>query len=98
MRRKNRAHRIAFSFALLVVFLFLIPYQPSLAEDVLPAARYIAPELAAGAEPYDSNNPENLLPEQLYAKSAILIEASSGDIIFEKMRTRLCTRPLPQKS
>ena len=34
--------------------------------------------------PYDANHPEKLLTEQLYAWSAILIEAESGRVIFEK--------------
>ena len=40
--------------------------------------------LAPDAAKYDANHPEDLEPEQLYAWSAILIEASSGDVIFEK--------------
>ena len=84
MRRKNKAQNIAFTFALLIIFLSGIPFRVSIAEDVLPVAAYIAPELAAGAQPYDPQKPENLLAEQLYAKSAILIEATSGKVIFEK--------------
>ena len=34
--------------------------------------------------PYNPDEPEHLLPEQLYAWSAILIEAKSGKVIFEK--------------
>jgi len=45
---------------------------------------YIAPRLSADADPYDPKQPEQLQPEQLYAKAAILIEAQSGGMIFEK--------------
>ena len=45
---------------------------------------YIAPRLPSDVTPYDPEKPEELDEDQLYAKSAILIEASSGDIIFEK--------------
>ncbi|MEG0997010.1 MAG: D-alanyl-D-alanine carboxypeptidase family protein, partial [Clostridia bacterium] len=45
---------------------------------------YIAPKLPSDAEPYDPERPEDLQPEQLYAKSAVLIEATTGDVIFEK--------------
>ena len=45
---------------------------------------YIEPELPSDVEPYDPEHPEDLYEDQLYAKSAILIEASSGEAIFEK--------------
>ncbi len=45
---------------------------------------YIAPTLPSDAEPYDPNTPEKLDENQLYAKSAIVIEASTGKVIFEK--------------
>lgn len=45
---------------------------------------YIEPELPSDVEPYDPEHPEDLYEDQLYAKSAILIEASSGEVIFEK--------------
>ena len=38
---------------------------------------YIAPELPSDVEPYDPEHPEDLYEDQLYAKSAILIEAVS---------------------
>ncbi len=52
------------------------------AEDV----PYIAPTLPSDADPYDPAHPELLDEDQLYAKSAILIEASSDEVkvIFEK--------------
>lgn len=54
------------------------------AEAVPEEVRYIAPSLPEGVAEYDETHPENLVAEQLYAKSAILIEASSGTVIFEK--------------
>lgn len=46
--------------------------------------RYIEPRLPAGVDPYDPEKPEELSPDQLYAKSAILIEATTGEVIMEK--------------
>ncbi len=45
---------------------------------------YIAPKLPSDVDPYDPEHPEELQEEQLYAKAAILIEAKSGEVIFEK--------------
>ncbi len=45
---------------------------------------YIEPTLSANAEPYNPDKPDELTTEQLYAKSAILIEANTGEVIFEK--------------
>lgn len=56
----------------------------SLNAAVAEEARYIAPTLPSDADPYDPEHPEDLDEDQLYAKSAILIEANSGDVIFEK--------------
>ena len=57
----------------------LLPYAA--AEEKI---YYIAPELPSDVEPYDPEHPEDLYEDQLYAKSAILIEAGSGEVIFEK--------------
>ncbi|MEA5144547.1 MAG: D-alanyl-D-alanine carboxypeptidase family protein [Candidatus Limiplasma sp.] len=53
-------------------------------EQTPPEIRYIAPELPSDALPYDPAHPENLTEDQLYAKSVILIEESTGEVIFEK--------------
>lgn len=58
--------------------------QAALAEDTTTDIRYIAPTLSSNAPAYDEEHPENLTGDQLYAKSAILIEAESGEVIFEK--------------
>ena len=46
--------------------------------------KYIAPQISSDAPAYDEAHPENLTEDQLYAKSAILIETSTGEVIFEK--------------
>ena len=53
----------------------------------LPFARAVEipePTLSPDANPYSSDHPELLEEEQLYAASAILVEASTGLVIFEK--------------
>ncbi len=61
------------------------PVLPALAEDAITnEIQYIAPRLPADVDPYDPEHPEELQEEQLYAKAAILVEATSGEIIFEK--------------
>lgn len=70
---------------LLSVMLFLSALLSSslaLAEEA-PIV-YTAPRLSSSADPYDPEHPELLSPDQLYAKSAILIEAKTGKVIFEK--------------
>ena len=42
------------------------------------------PTLSPNAEKYDTEHPENLSADQLYAASAILISADTGEVIFEK--------------
>lgn len=58
---------------------------------------YIAPTLSKSADPYDPEKPEELSADQLYAKAAILIEATTGDVILKKMPTRPCIPPLPPR-
>ncbi len=42
------------------------------------------PTLQPDAAPYDADHPEDLLPEQLYGLSAILMTQDKGEVIFEK--------------
>jgi len=42
------------------------------------------PTRDSNAEPYDAGTPERLMPEMLVAHAAILVEAQSGEVIFEK--------------
>lgn len=53
---------------------------------LLPAYAIEIPEptLSPEANKYDAEHPELLYEDQLYAASAILIEASTGQVIFEK--------------
>ena len=69
----------------LCVFLTLVTLLCPLSRTVLAEEyEYIAPRLPSDVTPYDPEKPDELDEDQLYAKSAILIEASSGDVIFEK--------------
>jgi len=65
---------------LALFFVALSPLSFALGEEI----RYVAPSLPSDADPYDPEHPEKLDEDQLYAKSAILIEAKSGEVIFEK--------------
>ena len=66
-----------------VLFLFLSILQGSFSEalstDMIPQ-----PTLSPDAEKYDPDHPEDLSADQLYAASAILISAETGEVIFEK--------------
>ena len=42
------------------------------------------PTLSPEAAKYDPEHPEDLSPDHLYALSAILISAETGEVIFEK--------------
>ena len=70
---------------LLCLVLTLIPCLPSLAEDVPEETRrFVAPDLPEDAIPYDANHPELLDADMIYARSAILIQADTGEVLFEK--------------
>ena len=70
--------------ALITLVLCCGPFFPAAHAEENTGPRYIAPELPADVDPYDPEHPEELSPDQLYAKSAILIEATTGEVIFEK--------------
>lgn len=72
---KNLLRRAA---ALLCTLCTLCCLLPAYAADIPE------PTLSPDANPYDSEHPELLEEDQLYAASAILIEAKSGLVIFEK--------------
>ena len=55
-----------------------------LTDNLIDEVEYIAPRLPSDVDPYDPEQPDKLQPEQLYAKAAILIETSTGQVIFEK--------------
>ncbi len=66
---------------LLLVFLIINNISVNLAEEVV---EFVSPRIPSGTEEYNPETPEDLVPDQLYAKSAILIEADTGEVIFEK--------------
>ena len=63
----------------LVPTAFAAEADPETEEDV-----WKDPELSPNAIPWDEKHPELLDPSMLYAQSAILIEASTGEVLFEK--------------
>ena len=75
--------------ALLLSAALLITGLPSAAFAAEPAPNteedvWVDPVLSPNAIPWDEKHPELLDPSMLYAKSAILIEASTGEVLFEK--------------
>lgn len=64
---------------LLAAIMMLCCLLPAQAADPIPE-----PTLSPDANPYDKEHPELLEEEQLFAASAILIEANTGNVIFEK--------------
>lgn len=85
---KWRAKRLCQGLLLILFLLALFAGEERLrfaqAEFADDQVEYIAPRIGSDVDKYDPEHPENLQEEQLYAKSAILIEASSGEVIFEK--------------
>ena len=70
--------------ALLLCAALFIP-SCALAEDTTPEPeRFVAPTLPPDAIAWDSSHPDILDEDMLYARSAILIEANTGEVLFEK--------------
>ena len=44
----------------------------------------LAPQAYAAPSDWDENNPGALLPTHLYAQTAVLIDAETGDVLFDK--------------
>lgn len=66
---------------MLALLLALFAAMPlALSEQII----YENPSIPSGTPAYDPAKPESLIQDQLYAHSAILIEAESGAVIFEK--------------
>lgn len=63
---------------LLAVLMLLVSTFPALALEIPQ------PTLSPDAAPYDAEKPEELEEDQLYAASAIVVEAKTGTVIFEK--------------
>ena len=75
--------------ALLLVFIILISSVSAFAAkktvDPEPTSEPIPePSLSPDAPDYDPEHPENLVPDQLYALSAVLMTQDKGEVIFEK--------------
>ncbi len=69
----------------MLFLLYILPFSLRAEEtEDENAILYIEPRLSADAIPWDSAHPEMLDAEMLYARSAILIEAETGDVLFEK--------------
>lgn len=68
--RLQRKRNALFACALLL-FVWIFSFQPA------AAAQSAVPE-------YSAKRPENLLPEHLRAGSAVLIDAATGEVLFEK--------------
>ena len=71
-------------FALLLCAALLISaVPPALAEDQpIEAERFVAPTLPPDAIAWDKNHPDILDEDMLYAHSAILIEADTGEVLM----------------
>jgi D-alanyl-D-alanine carboxypeptidase (penicillin-binding protein 5/6) len=82
----QRHTKIAFRFGAWLCIFLLLPFFlfSSLAEDQADEEKFIPPEKPSDANSYDPEHPENLQEDQITAKSAILIEANTGEVIFEK--------------
>ena len=73
--------------ALLLAAALLIsacPQALAVEADDLPTDEWVDPTLPENAIPWDEKRPELLDDSMLYAKSAILIEASTGEVLYEK--------------
>ncbi len=44
----------------------------------------LAPQAFAAPSDWDENNPGALSPDHLYAQTAVLIDAETGDVLFDK--------------
>ncbi len=70
---------------LCLALLFTIPIAPALAENPEDTENeWVDPTLPEDAIRWDETHPELLDNDMLYARSAILIEASTGEVLFEK--------------
>lgn len=70
-------------FFIITLVLFLCPFSV-FAEDEPAEDVFVPPRLSENAIPWDERHPELLDGDMLYAQSAILIEATTGETIFAK--------------
>ena len=82
----RRHTRITFRFGAWLCIFLLLPVMmvSALAENQADEDKFIPRKEPSDANPYDPEHPENLQEDQLTATSAILIEANTGEVIFEK--------------
>jgi D-alanyl-D-alanine carboxypeptidase len=66
---------------LVFILLFLMLFTSAVAEEPI---YFKLPQIPPGTPEYNPDTPEKLIQDQLVGKSAILIEADGGDVIFEK--------------
>ena len=76
------SRRLCALLALSLFFAFLA--CPALAEDGGEQQTWVQPTLPPDAIRWDQDHPELLDADMLYARSAILIEADTGEVLFEK--------------
>ena len=73
------------SLLLAAAFLILpLPRAWAVEADEEEPERFVAPTLPPDAIPYDPAHPDFLEEDMIYARSAILIEADTGEVLFEK--------------
>ncbi len=85
MPDKNRSFYLSVFLGMLFFLSICLIIPTSLmAEGVDEEDVFIAPRLSENAIPWDERHPEMLDADMLYAQSAIVIEANTGDVIFEK--------------
>ena len=83
--KSNRIMNRALSWLVALLLLWMGHMPVASAQSATPAPdQIIEPTLSNDAAPYDSEHPENLSEDQLYAMSAMLVEAETGLSIFEK--------------
>ena len=63
---------------------------------VLMALSMILPTFAAFAEEVTPKTTANQSSPAIFAETAILMDAASGEILYEKMPIRKCTLPVSQ--
>ena len=69
---------------LIIVCIIFSSFSAARAESSVSTDTIPEPTLSPHAEKYDPEHPEDLSADQLYALSAILISAETGEVIFEK--------------
>lgn len=82
----------------LLTAMLLMPHAFAEEETAEEENVFVQPTLPPDAIRYDSAHPDILEPDMLYARSAILIEASTARCSLKRTPTRSCTPPQPPRS